>query len=399
MQKKWRIVWRVTGMSLFGCVGGCAMGQAYEAPQYPQYVQYPQAAPPVTPAVPGAEVSLTDGQLDQLLGPVALYPDPLLALVFPAATYPQDVAAAGQWLASTPSPVQADIDAQGWDPSVKGLVHYPTVVKMMSDRMDWTQALGAAFLNQQPQVMASVQRLRAQAQAAQNLQTTPQAQVIVDAGAIRIEPADPSVIYVPEYDPGLVYTSQCRLSFGFGYPIGLWCDDDFDWSGNYIVIGGGWYRGWHYPPEWDRSHPGWNRRPSGGDGSGHRWARSDSGRVPRLTSSAVAHLGLNRAGAAQTANSARSIGRTPQTTAGSSRNAFSPSGTRQDVQKSVQRARPATATPAPRVAPAPRAPAQAAPRSAAPAPRAAPARSNAFSGGSGGATRSQSTRGNSSRHR
>jgi len=76
---------------------------------------------------------------------IALYPDPLLSLIFPAATYPQDVVAAEQWLAATPNPTEADIVAQGWDDSIKGLVHYPTVLQTMSNQIDWTQALGAAL--------------------------------------------------------------------------------------------------------------------------------------------------------------------------------------------------------------------------------------------------------------
>ena len=179
MRKQWPMIWCLTGMASLCWVGERALGQAgFEVPQYPQYVQYPQGAPPVTPAVSGAQVSLTADQIDQLLGPIALYPDPLLSLIFPAATYPQDVAVAEQWLAATPSPTEADIAAQSWDASIKGLVHYPTVLAMMSGQIDWTQAVGAAFVNQQKDVLNSVQRLRAQAQAAQNLQTTSQEQVL-----------------------------------------------------------------------------------------------------------------------------------------------------------------------------------------------------------------------------
>ena len=140
-------------------IGAIVRGQAdFDAPQYPQYVQYPQGGPPVTPAESDAPVVLSPDQLDHLLGPIALYPDPLLSLIFPAATYPQQVQDAEHWLASTPNPTEAAIAAQNWDNSIKGLVHYPRVLKMMNDQIDWTQAVGAAFLNQQPDVLASVQR-------------------------------------------------------------------------------------------------------------------------------------------------------------------------------------------------------------------------------------------------
>lgn len=134
MRKRGRMIWCLLGLATFFGAAGCAVAQSgYEAPQYPQYpqyVQYPQAAPPVTPGVPAAQVTLSSDQIDQLLAPIALYPDPLLSLIFPAATYPQDLAAAAQWLAATPAPTEADIAAQAWDESIKGLVHYPTALQI-----------------------------------------------------------------------------------------------------------------------------------------------------------------------------------------------------------------------------------------------------------------------------
>ena len=281
MRKHWRMIACLTGMAGFCWFAGCAMGQVdFEAPQYPQYVQYPQGAPPVTPAVPGAQVTLTADQIDRLLAPIALYPDPLLALLFPAATYPQDVVAAEQWLTAMPSTTEAEIAAQSWDPSIKGLVHYPTVLKMMSDQIDWTQTVGAAFLNQQPVVLDSVQRLRFEAQAARNLQTTAQEQVIADQGAIRIEPVDPDMMYLPQYDPNLVYDSACPIYFSVGYPIGLWDDNDFDWNHRGIMIGGGWYRGWHHPEAWDQHPPAWDRHPAGWVAAPQAWVRARKGPRP-----------------------------------------------------------------------------------------------------------------------
>jgi hypothetical protein len=353
--------------------------------------------------------------MDQLLGSIALYPDPLLSLIFPAATYPQDVGAAKQWLENTPDPTEADIDARPWDASIKGLLHYPTVLKMMSDQIDWTTAVGAAFVNQQPDVLKSVQRLRAEAQAAKNLQTNQQEQVVADGNSIRIEPVDPNMIYVPQYDPNLVYASRYSVIFGDGYPIGLWCNNDFDWNDGYIVNGGGWYRGWRHPEEWDRNRPSWYGRDGWGAAAPQRWSRNSGRSAPRLTSGTVARLGLDRPRGGTSVNGGVRAARGASSPS-PSRNAFDPSQSRGDAQRAVQRARPTAApgrtspaysTPS-RSAPGRTSPAYSTPSRSAPA-RAAPARSaarsapsNAFRGSSGGATRAQSSRGNASsggRHR
>jgi hypothetical protein len=400
MRIKLRFIFSITGIAGLSLGGRLALGQSnYDAPQYPQYVQYPAGAPPVTPGVPEAQVTLGPAQIDQLLGPIALYPDPLLSLIFPAATYPQDVAAAEQWITQMPNPTEADFAAQSWDPSIKGLVHYPTVLKMMSDQPDWTAALGAAFLNQQKDVLASVQRLRAQAQAAQNLQTNQQEQVVADAGDIRIEPVDPDVMYVPQYDANVVYTSNYPVSFGVGYPIGLWDDDDFNWNGGFVVIGGGWYGGWHHPAAWDQHPPAWDRHPAGWAAAPRAWARSSQGAPPRMGASVVAHLNLNRAQPGAPGRPSPGQERNAPSPE-QSRNAFNSVQSRSQVQSYQQRARPA---PAPRAASAQVAPARPAPQQATahyaapPAQRSAP--SNVFGGGSGGQARAQSSRGKSSGHR
>ena len=170
MQKQWRMIACLAAMASLYWLGGRDAAQAQaepwksdinadipyvgrgaaqaqvEAPQYPQYVQYPQGAPPVMPGVPAAAVTLTADQIAQLLGPIALYPDPLLSLILPAATYPQDVAAAEQWLQATPNPTEADIAAQSWDASIKGLVHYPSVLTMMSDQIELDPGSGRGIL-------------------------------------------------------------------------------------------------------------------------------------------------------------------------------------------------------------------------------------------------------------
>ena len=401
MRNNWRTIWCLTGIASFCWIGGNAMGQAsFAVPQAPQYVQYPQGAPPVTPAVPGAQIALSPDQMDQLLGAIALYPDPLLSLIFPAATYPQDVGAAQQWLEDTPDPTEADIDGQPWDASIKGLLHYPTVLKMMTDQINWTAAVGAAFVNQQPDVLKSVQRLRAEAQAAKNLQTNQQQQVVADGNSIRIEPVDPNVIYVPQYDPNVVYVSPYSILFGEGYPIGLWCGNDFDWNDGYIMGGGGWYRGWRYPDEWDRHRPRWYGRDGWGSAAPQRWSRNSGRSAPRLTSGSVARLGLNRGRGGTAVNGGAGSARRVSSPS-LSRNAFNPSQSRGEVQRAVQRTRTTAApgrtsrsysTPS-RTSAGYSSPSRSTPSRAAPA-RSAP--SSAFRGGSGGATRAQSSRGHAS---
>ncbi|HEY5503970.1 MAG TPA: DUF3300 domain-containing protein, partial [Sedimentisphaerales bacterium] len=171
---------------------------------------------------------LADAQLDQLLGPIALYPDPLIAQILPASTLPTQIVLADRYVSGGGDPNQ--IDQQPWDPSVQALARYPNVLKWMDDNLNWTTDLGQAFLNQQQEVMYSIQRLRTSANNLGNLQSTPQQQVINDGGEIEIVPADPQVIYVPVYQPDQVYYQTGYgspfITFGIGFPIGLWLDCD-----------------------------------------------------------------------------------------------------------------------------------------------------------------------------
>ncbi len=166
--------------------------------------------------------------------------------MLPAATYPQQVAEAAQWLANNPGVTQPAIDAQPWDPSIKAILHYPTVLQKMASDMNWTQTLGVAFLNQQADVMASIQRVRAQAESAGVLTSTPQQQVETDNGDIYVEPTDQDEVYVPAYTP--VYTNGI---WGFGgfligpsYLGGIWLDNCFDWDHHWVAMGGGWRNHW-----------------------------------------------------------------------------------------------------------------------------------------------------------
>ncbi len=150
-------------------------------------------------------------QLDALLAPIALYPDPLLAQVLMASTFPLEVVTAGRWIEDPANkPLSGDalaeaVKAETWDPSVKSLVPFPSVLALLNSNLDWTQQLGYAFADQQEAVMDSVQRLRLQAQSTGNLQTTEQQIVHTEQQVITIEPAQPTVVYVPNYNPTVVY--------------------------------------------------------------------------------------------------------------------------------------------------------------------------------------------------
>ena len=163
-----------------------------------------------TPPPPGVE-HLTTAQLDQLTAPIALYPDPLLGSALAAATYPLEVVEAARWLddpshaALKGEALAAALEGQSWDPSVKFLVSFPEVLRMMNSNLEWTEELGDAFLAKQADVMDSVQRLRQRASANGSLTSTPQQTVSTQQNDIAIEPANPDVIYVPYYIPATVY--------------------------------------------------------------------------------------------------------------------------------------------------------------------------------------------------
>jgi len=148
-------------------------------------------------------------ELEQLVAPIALYPDDLVAQILMASTYPLEVVEAARWVKANPklkgNQLTTALEKQNWDPSIKSLVNFPSVLNMMNDKLDWTQKLGDAFLAQQKDVMNTVQRLRAKAQAQGTLKTTKEQKVVVQEQSIVIVPADPQVIYVPTYNPTVVY--------------------------------------------------------------------------------------------------------------------------------------------------------------------------------------------------
>jgi uncharacterized membrane protein YgcG len=191
-------------------------------------------------------------ELDQMLAPVALYPDALLAQVLMAATYPQEVVDAAGWTQQNPgltgAALQAALQGQPWDASVKSLCAFPAVLDRMSRGLAWTQRLGDAFLDEQPQVMDRVQALRRQAQAAGNLQSNSQETVGFSNNAITIVPANPQIVYVPTYDPEFAYGSWSWPAYPPYYPgywgaelgagifAGAWLWGGFDWRRHEVHI-------------------------------------------------------------------------------------------------------------------------------------------------------------------
>jgi len=230
-------------MVLFLCVnlavppGLMAQGAKEEAPK--------QGAPVFRPE-----------EIDQMTAPIALYPDSLLAQTLAASTYPLEIVQAARFVQQNKDlkgeKLMAAAKDKDWDPSVKAMLEFPDVLRMMNEKLEWTEKLGNAFLSQQKDVMASVQRLRKKAQESGNLKTTKEQKVIVEkeTKVIVIEPASPQVVYVPVYNPTVVYgvwaypayppppppgyvATTAAFSFAAGVAVGA------AWSGH-----GGWGCGW-----------------------------------------------------------------------------------------------------------------------------------------------------------
>ena len=191
-------------------------------------------------------------ELDQMLAPIALYPDELLVQVLMAATYPLEVVQAARWVAANPNlrgdQLAASLEQQDWDPSVKSLVNFPSLLQMMNDRLEWMQMLGDAFLAQEEQVMDTVQQLRQRAQAQGSLRTTSEQSVIVDPQSqeIIIEPAAPQVVYVPVYDPMIVYGPWWWPAYRpyYYHPRGVVIRPGFIGFGLGVAVGVAWGYAW-----------------------------------------------------------------------------------------------------------------------------------------------------------
>jgi Protein of unknown function (DUF3300) len=258
MKRSGRIlVFLVSSSLVLGCLqGGCASDAAQPETQLPALA--------VPPPVPVPQQSTQE--LDQLVAPIALYPDALVAQILAAAAYPTEIVEADRWLTQHPD-LKGDalakaVNEQSWDPGVKALTQFPGLLGMMDKNLSWTSSLGEAYVNGQENVLDAIQAMRQRAQQAGNLKSTEQESVSTDANTIVIQPADPQVVYVPEYDPWLVYGDPLAfypgwigdpgfffdgpgIGFGLGIGIGLfggfgwgWHSWGTDWHGHGLMHGG-----------------------------------------------------------------------------------------------------------------------------------------------------------------
>jgi uncharacterized membrane protein YgcG len=232
-----------------------------------QYAPQDQGAPPQDQGAPPPDQGAPQGQplsaeeLGQMVAPIALYPDALVAQILAASTYPTQVVEADRWVQAQgnmpPEQLAAGANQQNWDPSVKALVAFPSVLAQMDKNIQWTTDLGNAYYNQPDDVMSAVQAMRARAQSAGTLHDTQQQVVSNDGGNIIIAPSNPEVVYVPVYNPwgvygtpigvypgyyygppaGVYFGTGLAIGFGVGIGIGLWSH---------------WGWGWHsWHPDWD----------------------------------------------------------------------------------------------------------------------------------------------------
>jgi hypothetical protein len=292
--RKWTIAWIAMTVP------------ALSAQVFAQEAQAPaEAEPPAASEAPPAEPVFSQEQIDQMIAPIALYPDALLAQILMASTYPLEIVQAARWLGEN-SKLEGEaldkaVSQESWDPSVQSLVFFPSVLERMNDNLDWTQDLGDAFLAQQDDVLGAVQRLRQEAYDAGNLETTPEQQVMSEGDTIAIQPAQPDTVYVPTYNPTTVYGAQpapsknyyptvytappassttyvtqpattsstdSAVSFGVGALVGglltaaiMWDKDDKHYHYRGIYYGGPGYYGrpgyWARPGYWDQGY--WRR--------------------------------------------------------------------------------------------------------------------------------------------
>jgi hypothetical protein len=216
---------------------------------------HPQAATGTT----SSAARISNDQLDSLVAPIALYPDPLLAQALAASTYPLEIIQLQQWLTRHPDlkgeALAAAVEKEDWDPAVQGLAGLPDVVKRLGDDIKWTTDLGNAFLAQQSDVMDAVQRMRKKASAAGNLKTTEQqkvtTQVVQTKEVIVIQQASPQVIYVPAYNPVVVYGPPIYPYPPIYYPpVGYYAAGVAIGFGVGVAMGAFWGGGWGYGPRW-----------------------------------------------------------------------------------------------------------------------------------------------------
>ena len=207
------------------------------------------ATPPTILAQQAEQTVFKQEELDQILAPIALHPDPLVSQILMASTYPLEVVQADRWAKQNAKlkgdALTAALEKQDWDASVKSLVNFPQVLTMMSEKLDWTQKLGDAFLADQKVVLDTIQKLRAKAQESGNLKTTQEQTVIVEEKIIKIEPANPQVIYVPSYNPTVVYGAWPYPAYPpyYYYPPGYVTTSMFAFGAG-VAMGAAWGYAW-----------------------------------------------------------------------------------------------------------------------------------------------------------
>jgi hypothetical protein len=226
---------------------------------YEEQAQAPPPPPAMGPNQP-LYTSLPPEQLHKLVAPIALYPDSLVAQILAASAYPTQIVEANRMVRANPDLKGRDLaqeaDGQDWDPSVKALVEFPTVLANLDRDLSWTSELGEAYRNQPDDVMQAVQYMRHKAYNAGNLRSTPQERVYEQGPNVDIQPADPDVVYVPTYNPAYVYGYSVGLwpgfypwwgfggpyiSFGLGFPV--WPFFGFGWGWHGWGIGWGFHGG------------------------------------------------------------------------------------------------------------------------------------------------------------
>ena len=232
------------------------------------------AQSPSFPASVSSDQLLKPEQLEAVVSPIALYPDSLLSTVLMASTYPLEIVQAERWLTQNKSlsgdVLKASVDKQAWDDSVKALIATPPVLAMMSAELDWTQKLGDAVLAQQSDVMDAIQRLRLRAQENDKLTTTPEQKVTVEQQNNRrtvvIEQASDDMVYIPAYDPAVVYGAWPYADYPpyyWGYPS-YW---GYPAIGTGVLARGLWLGAGYALGRWGSGNYGWGGRVNWGNGN------------------------------------------------------------------------------------------------------------------------------------
>jgi hypothetical protein len=242
---------------------------------------------PATPAAaPAEQYRYTADQLDSLVAPIALYPDPLLAQTLAASTYPLEIVQLQQWLAKNSDmkekKLAEKVAKQPWDPSIQAMAMLPNVVKRLADDIQWTTELGNAFLAQEADVMQAVQRMRVKAQSTGQLKSTPEqvvkTEVIESRNVVVIEQANPQVVYVPSYDPVVVYGPAVYPYPPIYYPpVGAYAAGAAISFGVGVAMGAAWGGGWGWNAGWGHNdinvnyNNNFNRNANINRGAGNQW--------------------------------------------------------------------------------------------------------------------------------